>query len=230
LKTTANFVRELIQQHSRNLHFRTLDASNVSAKLAEAEAIAFRFANKVEEISRSPHFTPAGRVDEARKAGLEAVAALQKWFAPLRDGLNRHEEVILGEMRAKVAPTPRSGDVGERMERAMLRQEIRSAALGLSEQGRAILYRTLDPGLREALTEIPVIAVNNGIARVEPYVSKEVVDECLLEAGAKALPEKNDLLLDIRQERELFSIIRNVVEKSVTDVAADVVLPEAVVR
>jgi hypothetical protein len=187
---------------------RRADREKVMASAFDvALTIKRTFDAAVDKIRADQRLTAGGRAVDAHAAGNAAREAAGKHFTPLLDGLDRAEQqvrAVLGPLA--IAPSP--SDPGERMEAALLRQEVRRQAEGLDDGAIESLYRSGGPVVRRALEELPRFGPH-GIVR--PYVRPEVLAElretALLDAAKTHRPDLADQLHDIAQTRELYTII-----------------------
>jgi len=225
-----SFVTQLVEQHIAGTlsMLKRSDGRGPADDLAEAERISRFFNDERQKIERDPRLTQAGRVDALRAAGKKALGELEKWSGPLREVLDRHESQLILELRGAIAPAPPK-DTGERIEASLLRSEIRRAVSSMNEQELELLYRQGDHVVRDALGEVKRIQVKNGAVRVREYVSAEVREEVLIEAGRQALPEKADLLDDLREVRGAFDSVAVAIRGEIKKVAPSAV-PEPAPR
>jgi len=99
----------------------------------------------------------------------------------------------------------------------------------MNEQELELLYRQGDHVVRDALAEVKRIQVKNGAVRVREYVSAEVREKVLIEAGRQALPEKADLLDDLREVRGAFDSVAVAIRGEIKKLAPSAV-PEPAPR
>ncbi len=116
----------------------------------QGQWVAETLERRLAEIANDPLLTGDGKRDAKKTAGEEALRELGKWRDPIMGGFNKHEEVLVAEIRTKTVRLP-PADPGERMERALLRQEIRAQARGLDQIGRELFYRAGNQTVRDAL-------------------------------------------------------------------------------
>ena len=208
------FIKELIAQHcSHGMQFRRADREFFVAKILDAGKIADKFGTQLLNIKEDTRLTGEGKRDSRTAAGRSALDELGKWRDPILAGLDRHEESLLGKLRQTVTLPP--ADAGERMERALIRSEIRAQARGLDAQQREILYRVGDRVVRDALDETPFIVTTEGMPRIENFITPEIRADVILDEAQSRMPEEADLLDDVRNQREIAEIIGNHIEKAI---------------
>ena len=221
-----SFVKELIAQHRRGgLRFRRADREAFAQQLLQGQWVADVLERRLAEIADDSRLTADGKLDAKTKAGEDAVRELKKWREPIMAGLDKHENALVTEIRAKTVRLP-PADAGERMERALLRQELRAQVRGLDQIGRDLLYRTGNQTVRDAMDESPLIVVDNGLARVESFISPELRDEVALQAAETEMPEQADTLHDLRSQREVMQHVASAIEVGIKQVAPDAMRAE----
>jgi len=225
-----SFVTQLVEQHIRGTlsMLKRSDGRGPADDLAEAERISRSFNDERQKIARDPRLTQAGRTDPLRAAGKKTLGELEKWSGPLREVLDRHEAQLIAELRAAVEPEPPK-DMGQRLEGVLLRGEIRRAAAGMSPEQLEILYRGGDSTIRNALSELPKVELKGGAVRILRYISDEVRQDVLMEAGRQALPDKADLLDDLLEVRGAFDSVAVAIRGEIKKLAPSAV-PEPAPR
>ena len=213
------FVKELIAQHQRaGLRFRRADREAFGQKLLQGRWVADSLEQRVAEIEGDSRLTGDGKLDAKTTAGGDALRELKKWHEPIMDGLAKHEEALVTEIRAKTVRLP-PADADTRLERALLRAELRSQVRGLNPLRRELLYRTGNQAIRDAMDESVFVTVSNDVPRVESFVSPEVRDEVALGVAETEMPEQADMLSDIRSQREVLQHVASAIEVGITQVA-----------
>ena len=226
-KFSPDYIPTLINQHrTRGLRLKRSDRDAAAEKLDAPLQIWDSFARRRQEIQTDERYSAAGKQDALVEAGREALRNIESWFNPISEGLAKHEAELLKEFREAVT-RPRSTDPAERLESAFVRSEIRAQARGLGDIERELLYRGGDAVVRDALDEIPLIVTDKEQGfRVGPYVPDDVREEILLDVGRQRLPEKAELLDDIRSVREVYEIVANHTRKAISDEAPQAVEPK----
>jgi len=220
----VSLVHDLVRQHVTGTLpalKRFDDVAGMAATLTEAENIQESFSRKLDEIASDSRFTVTGKEEARVTAGRKALAALEKWHGPLRTNLEAHEQQLRDELRAVVSPKPPSGDVATRMEGFMVRSELRRAVAGKDREQIEVLYRTSkNPLIRKALEEIPdIVTTKDGALIEKPFITDEVREEVLLDAGRRALPETSERIEDINEVRGVYSSIAVALRREVEEAA-----------
>ena len=226
----VSFVSDLIRQYTTGTvqRLRRFDGSGIANTLSEVERLSRAFWERREAIAADERLTGAGRTDALRNAGRETLAALEKWHEPLRKGLDAHQQQLMSEILASVTPSSRSSDLGDRLEGALLRSEVRRAAQGMDALQLEILYRNGDATVRKALEELPNITVGKHGVSVRPFIPDELRHEVLLEAGRRARPEAAEQIHDIVEVRGVYNIVAAALKREIEQAAPGAVDPPAV--
>lgn len=163
-----------------------------------------RFHADVDAVTRDDGLTQKGRAERIGKLATAARTAVNSWRAKHVDGCDAHAAALRGEMVTASA----KGDVADRIERALLKSEIRAQLRGLTAIERETVYRTADPLTREAIEEgPPVIAptAEGGFAVATPLVRPEVVAEVREATLAAANPEASQKIAELGEVRGLYA-------------------------
>lgn len=219
-------IEMLVRQHQGGLAtaLRVSDAEDARAKLARVVELARDMQRRVDAINADEDLTPVGRAKALAAAAANVGAALDKMDAALQRGLAEHKAALEAEL-ASLAVQPEAGDVAARVERALLRSEIRNAARGLNAQGIEMLYRMGSPTVRAALEELPRIEVTSvGLPRMTSFITEALKRDVLLEAGKARRPDTVALLDDMAVIGGAWSACAGALRtaiKGVADQAAD---------
>lgn len=125
-----------------------------------------------------------------------------------------HRKQLTDELRAAVRSLP-SKDLGDRLEAALLRSEIRRAASSMNQQQIEILYRGGDSAIRSALEELPSIKTKGSAVIVRPFITDELQEEVLFESARRALPEVAEMVDDIKEIGGIYEAITAAVKNEV---------------
>lgn len=175
----------------------------IKAKLAEPHKLADEFGRKIAGIGADPNLTAQGKAAAKAEAARALLQAADGWHAPLATGLDDHERTVREKLGAAMAP--KTSDVGERVERALLRGEIRRQVAGLDSHAIELFYRNGDATIRQALEELPRIEAKDGIPLApRPYITAELKNEVLLETAKREHAELAAALGDIESTRGVY--------------------------
>jgi hypothetical protein len=195
------------------LTFRRADAGKVLADLqARVMKPTHEFDAKIEAIERDRHLAPEGKQAQKHSAGLALLGAVEAWFKEHHDGLAGAERHVRAELSPLIVAT-RPSDPAAALEQALVRQEVRSRAQGMSEEQREQLYRQGNSIIRAALDEMPSIASSeeHGTVSVRPFVKPEVRErlreEALQEVARRQRPDLADMLDDITTTRQAYTLL-----------------------
>ena len=216
-------VRDLIRQYSGD--------GAPSDEFTEARRIEDGFKEKLATIQADGRLTSVGKQDEIEKLARETREAVEKWLATSQKWSQDSLVVATEELRKAVTPK-RSEDLGDRLEAAHRRSEIRRAVAAekMNAQDVEILYRTTDsPDVRAALEELPRIQKKSGAVIVRDYISPELRAEVLIQAGRRALPDVAEKIDWATSTISTYETIAATLRQDIISAAPDVAKPEPVI-
>ena len=143
--------------------------------------------------------------------------------------LDANETLFKTDLHNAVHPAAQSKDVGDVIQAALLRSEIRRSVANLSPEEIEVLYRTCgDANICRALEELPSITkTKDGAIIVKRLVSDELREEVLRDEGRRLRPVSAERLDDINEIRGVYATVASSLRREV-EKAAPVVFEPAV--
>lgn len=186
--------------------------------------LACDFEDRVQAIRSDQNLSAAGRQDAMTKAGVETLAAVDKWLAPRLRSTEERAASVRAEMGKAMTPLF-PPDASARADAAVLRAEYRRIADGLSPLEVEQMFSQGDATVRAALTERRRVEAKDGGVSIHEYVPAETREVALVESVRSARPDLVKGLAAIAEVQERHQTVANFVASVVQRHAPRAVAP-----